>query len=145
METFSLTGVSSAENNSGPQNCDDIVADFKNISTGTKRDNEGEVIKKTSNDDQICVTVGKTNIYCESNNIVLVKLSLEEDQLVVRVVFSKDFLRLSRSKICLLSDDCLQQKTEVTKLNGDYYALIRLSFKTVSAKKHFSLSPGFHT
>ena len=44
MQTFTNTAVTSgsAENNSSPQNCQDIVADFNKNYTGTKRDNEGE-------------------------------------------------------------------------------------------------------
>ena len=47
MVTFLLARARSLP----PQNCQDIVSDFSKISTGTKRDNDGETIKNTSKDD----------------------------------------------------------------------------------------------
>ena len=94
----------------------------------------------------MCLTVRRTRLFSQLNNVILVRLSLESDweRPVVRTVFSKEFLRLVRSEMCLLSAPCLDQKVEVFRHGGHHLAVIRVNLQHAAVQKELSLRPGFH-
>jgi len=126
-------------------NTETVIVDKGVGKVTNKRDVEENVrpISKRSKFDQICSTAGHVHLYSQFQNTVLVKLSLIEHCEIVKIVFSKDFLKFLRLNNCILAEKCINQNSQVLYHNGVFYAFIHISFKHVKTI-NLELKPGFH-
>jgi len=123
----------------------EMIVDKGGGKMGNKRDVEENIkpVSKRSKFDQICSTVGFVSLFSQFSNTVLVKLSLIEHCELVKIVFSKDFLKYLRSNNCILSEKCINQKCKVLLNKGHYYTFIHISFKHVKSSS-YDLKKDFH-
>lgn len=123
----------------------DQIVDKGGGKVTNKRDVEENIrpVSKRSKFDQICSTVGNISLYSQFSNTVLVKLSLIEHCEIVKIVFSKDFLKFLRLNNCILAEKCINQKCQVLHNKGLFYTFINVSFKHVKSSS-YDLKQGFH-
>jgi len=111
--------------------------------SSVKRDADGLV--KSSSFDQICSLTTKTTLYSNFSNVILVRLSLEKKSDFVKVVFSKQFVKLLRENQCSLSDASLavNKKCRVLERNSEFFTFLQITFNHPENLKS-KFEPGYH-
>jgi len=139
------TDMEDVSDDKTPPDIDNIDMDVESSGhvSSVKRDADGLV--KSSSLDQICSLPTKTTLYSNFTNVTLVRLSLQKKSDFVKVVFSKQFLKLLRENDCTLSDSSLavNKKCSVVERNSQYFTFLHISFSH-SANLKSKFEAGYH-